>query len=529
MSQSQKEARIIEAYDLVKNNNQMPAIHAIKRKLAFAGLVKNGAEISSFIFGQNKPYIEEVARQLLLLQVSTRPFNGKLMRAFALGETLNHELPPQWRKVLADENIKLNQPASAFQFRLYIFSRFLVNIQRGLRALLDLFLDTKTQIQPGKNYVQFCDLNTNCIPKNGNDDGYTIMNWYTHWEGKAADISEMRHNVKGIPSFTYKGSEIVASAPLAGLVMDFSKKIRLVAWFAGAVLVSFFSCFSKRWINALLLNEALLAKMIESAETGTLAKEYLYSISKFVYRPLWTYSAQRKGSLVTNYSYASSFGGFKTKDGYIDIEYYFDLNTWPRLIYWTPDLVAFVESKVPPPTEVLCAPPVYFSDYPSAFPSFDGKVIAIFDVSPNEPYQNAIALPELEYRTFEIGKQFLLDIYSVFGNKGFTIAWKRKRSFASMHSRDYIEFCNQYEQLPGVTVIHPEASAFRVIEKCDYCISMPFTSTAFIAQHFKKSSVFYDSAMILYKDDRASQSIPLLSGIGELNNWKEQLLKEATL
>jgi hypothetical protein len=41
--------------------------------------------------------------------------------------------------------------------------------------------------------------------------------------------------------------------------------------------------------------------------------------------------------------------------------------------------------------------------------------------------------------------------------------------------------------------------------------------------------VFYDSAMILYKDDRASQNIPLLSGIGELNNWKEQLLKEATL
>ena len=169
--------------------------------------------------------------------------------------------------------------------------------------------------------------------------------------------------------------------------------------------------------------------------------------------------------------------------------------------------------------------PIFFSDHPFTFPVIKGQSVAVFDVSPVEPYISATLLPEPQYRTFENGKKFLTGIYEVFGKSGFTLVWKRKRSYHSIHDKEYVQFCDDFEKLPNVVIIHPEVSAFHVIDHCDYCISMPFTSTAFVADYFKKPSVFYDATQKIFTDDRGAQGIQLISGIEALHKWKDQLIK----
>ena len=89
-----------------------------------------------------------------------------------------------------------------------------------------------------------------------------------------------------------------------------------------------------------------------------------------------------------------------------------------------------------------------------------------------------------------------------------------------------IKFCEKFQEQKNIINIDPETSAFRLIQKSNIVISVPFTSTAFIADFFNKRSLFYDPKKLIYKDDRGLQDIPLLSGFEELLNYFKNLENE---
>lgn len=523
LSQQEKESKTIEAYWKLQQENRMPDILGLKKKISLTKLDSQEKAISSFIFGKDKKSAELVARQLLLLRLNSRSFNEQLLYSIALNEPLSAEIiPADWQKALKAQNIRFQKFRSAWKFMIYILLRFANNTKTSVVILASAFFSRKQRITKPENYVQFCDISNNCLPWAG--ENYTIINWYLHWEDRVKGITGIHHNLHQKQPFSYNNYTVEPARHFIKYINSLGVKVSLFFWFIRAFLISLYSLLRGKWINSLLLHEAFLAKIIEQTEFEFLAKEYLFSISTFSYRPLWTYAAEKKGSQVTNYSYASSFGGFKTRNGYVDIEYYFDMATWPRLLYWTNDYIAFMRNKLDASVQVIhTGAPIYYSDKQYTFPVIPDKAIAIFDISPVEPYVSATLIPELPYRNYENGKKFLTDIYETFGKQGYSFVWKRKRGFDSIHSRGYIDFCDEFEKLPNVIMIDPDVSAFHVIQKCGFCISMPFTSTAFVAEYYKKPSIFYDSTKLLYKDDRGAQGIPLVSGIDELIQWRKQL------
>jgi polysaccharide biosynthesis PFTS motif protein len=530
MKRAQKEEKTIQAYRIVQEQNLMPFIHGTRKELSTTKLFPGAVPASSFIFGGDKKAAEIVARQFLLLRFSLQPFSERILRAAAFGETISQELPPVWKKILRGAGFRVDGFGSSCKFYAYVFKRLVKNLYDSFAIIIPSFFSKTNDAVNQKKYVHFLDLTKNCLPWSGADKDYTIINWYIHWQENVGEFYEIHHNVKARPAFAYKSVTVKPSRQFIAYLSGTVKKIQLLCWFLGAAIIAFFSFFLGRWMNALLLFEALQAKIVGMTRPELLANEYLFSLSSFEYRPLWTYEAEKKGSLVTNFSYATSFGGFKSRNGYVDVEYYFDITTWPRLLYWSDDYISFIRSKVSPAVKVMhVAEPICYSDHPFTFPFFPEKTVAVFDVTPVDPYTSAKLLPELQYRTFENGKRFLTDIYEAFGKNGFTIVWKRKRGFGSIHNRDYILFCDEFEKLPNVVVIHPDVSAFHVIEECSCSISMPFTSTAFVAKYFKKPSVFYDGTQILYKDDRGAQGVPLISGIDELTDWCKQVSKENSI
>ena len=53
---------------------------------------------------------------------------------------------------------------------------------------------------------------------------------------------------------------------------------------------------------------------------------------------------------------------------------------------------------------------------------------------------------------------------------------------------------------------------------------MPFTSTALIAKHLGKPSIYYDPRDLLHKNDIASHGIRIISDLDILKKWVSNIL-----
>jgi len=99
---------------------------------------------------------------------------------------------------------------------------------------------------------------------------------------------------------------------------------------------------------------------------------------------------------------------------------------------------------------------------------------------------------------------------------------KRKNKFSDDM---YLRKISQLSEKVDYTSIDQDLDALNIIQQTKACISMPFTSTAMIAKHEGKPSVFYDPSGIIQADDRAAHGIPILFTIDELQKWVEGINK----
>jgi len=100
------------------------------------------------------------------------------------------------------------------------------------------------------------------------------------------------------------------------------------------------------------------------------------------------------------------------------------------------------------------------------------------------------------------------------------MAHKIKRTNKNAHE-EYMQNLKVLHKQTNYIEIDPDIDATQIIKKTKACISMPFTSTALIAKHEGKPSVFYDPSGITQADDRAAHGIPILVSIDELQQWVE--------
>lgn len=517
MSRLKKE-KTIRAYKIAEASDNLLHLHSIKRKIALYQFGFKKEHVSKHLFGSMSNNVELIARQLLLSKLNSLDFNIHLLKSVAFQNTLTYPLPTEWQKILTVDKINVNRIAATLYFRWFIFKRLCINSWQVFKLLIRMYKVSYPQdSDPPKNHVIFCDISKNCLAWDTSENCYTITNWYMKWEGSVANLEEIKHTIPGVKEIGIGQIKICYGHPFARI--DSERKKQFFTWAMGSIGVAAVSFFSGRWVNPLLLHEAAMAKIIDLTKTEVLAKEYLFSISSFSVRPLWTYIAEKKGSVITNYSYASSFQGLKTKNGYVNQEYYFEITNWPRLLYWTEHYVSHLKLLVDRSIEVLKVPAIYYTDQPFEFPEIAEQCVAVFDVSPLEEYENDIRLPETFYRNFENGKKFLFDIYKTLEPHNVKLLWKRKRVFGKLHSSDFMLMCDEFEKLRNVICIPPDVSAFKVVKRSHLCISMPFTSTAFIAREDNIPSGFYDPSGTVDKDDRGAQGVKILSGLDELKNW----------
>ena len=515
-----KVRRIMRGYRKLKNSKDPFVINRLQEELTVLNLGINPSHISKYIYGEEANNIELSARQFMLQRHAGSRLSKAILLALGSNQSKVYSpVPVVWINKIQEQGIPVSKAHSIFLFGLSLVYLLCVGLVRAGQAVL---IRSKPDSCLG-SHVQFVDIEKNNLPRKKSDQSYDLVSWYIQWEERINDINEIRHTVLNYEDRTIHGIRLVSSQDYLPGISGFMNKLYFCAWVFVAFLIAAFSLFNGRWANALLFPEAIARKMIELAKSKKLAADYLFSLSAFIYRPLWTYVAERKGSQITLYNYAASFPQFKMKDRYPYSESGYQSVSWPRMLYWSESYAEYTQAIISPKVNIKMVPPIWYTDSDEEIPVRDRPCIALFDVTPVRSYIEKILLPTPVYRTYKMGRFFLEEIYSLANAHGYDLLWKRKRNFYANHNRAYIKFAESFSLLPGVIAVSPEISPFRIVERCVASISMPFTSTALISKDCNVSAIFYDPSGILFKDDRGCQNIPLVSGSSELAIWFNEL------
>jgi hypothetical protein len=430
---------------------------------------------SRFIFGAAIDSAEMATRQYLLQRVLLR-----LPPHLLAGAPIEAALPEHWRWWMRERGIRVNGGRSSLRWNWRLLQHIghaLVVAGRHLAGML--------RRGPTVPFAYFHGINRPA-------GTYTALNWYLQWSGRKAETVVHTGNPASRTSFL--------------------GCLRFVAWFLAAASLSAFDLLRWRWWHPLMLAEATKAAALRYS-TG-LATDYLFHNSGWVYRPLWSYEAEARGSRLLLYHYSTSSEAWQSFEGDRD-PYTWQLGNWPHHLVWDQWQADFVH-RVSPASKVEIVGPIWFSDSDDTL-ELDSRSVAVFDV---QPFRNAIFQSVgvvHEYYTPATSAAFLRDIAAACAEAGRTMAWKRKREIGKIAHPAYRRLDIEAEIVPA------GVSAFRVIAASSMVISMPFTSTALIGRAMGKPSCYYDPIGAFRPDDRAAHGIPVLYSRSELLAWIKQV------
>lgn len=277
-----------------------------------------------------------------------------------------------------------------------------------------------------------------------------------------------------------------------------------------------------------MLAEAIRATAVRLCPSERLATEYLFHYSGTIYRPLWTYEAEAKGSRIICYFYSTYEQPRMPDRDYESQRGDWGPATWPLYLVWDRDQDEQLRRDILGGFETLITGPIPFLAGISQAPVLPRKAVAVFDVeahrlSSHFPFST---LGEYVAENPDFSERFLGDIQKVMSELGVTVAFKKKRESGNRSRKSYRRLVGELSAYSNFLVIPPEVAALQVIRECAAVISLPFTSTALFLREQNVPSIYYDPTGWIQRDDRAAHGIPTLIGIDELRAWARHVFEQ---
>jgi polysaccharide biosynthesis PFTS motif protein len=513
----------MRGYRHLRATGQLDSVAAAKEALTTAMLEIAPSQASQLIFGAALPSVEQAVRQYLLLHAVGLNLNEALLRSYGeSGWLVTHPLPPQWRTVLRARGFPIARFRSALAWGLFVAVFLCYGIAAGWKLLLQQLAHSIRKPSGLGRYAYFHALGAGNLPRPGSDGrSHDIVSWYAQWPGRADDLGSLRHSVVGAAASSTNGVPVHSTAsPFA--VLSAGRLLRYAGWTIAANALAIFDALRGRWWHPLMLAEASRAALVRAQDGGLLARDYLFHNSGWIYRPLWTYEAQRKGARILFYFYSTNCESFKPPGRRALFFYGYQAMNWPNYLVWDSAQADFVRRAVGADANVNVVGPIWFQADAALMPAADARAMAVFDVtSVRASYYATLAL-DTEFYVPEVSKAFLDDIAKVAREYGYVLYWKRKRKMTANTHPAYRAFAESFAQRPAVRCVEPDVSAYRVIEASELVISIPFTSTALIARELGKPSCYYDPTGRMQPDDTAAHGVPLIQGRRALASWVEE-------
>lgn len=516
-----KSRSLLRGFRNLKAENNLGIMRIIKQEFATAPLNLIKRSVRLLIFGAGLHQAEDIVRQYQYALVAALNFDNAFLATLGkFNGALVYPLPSPWRDIVRKKGFQVAELGSSILWNLLLLRELFKGIVAAYQIIFRSCKSNKNNLVG--SYVYFEGLTVANLPKVSNQQpSYDIISWYAQWEGRKK-VDCYVHNVTN--GFSTEVNNIPVMPVRSALFpLNFKSLFCFVGWCIVAFWTALFDWLQGRWWHVLLFREAVKSKVIQLQAPEQLATEYLFH--EYIYRPLWTYEAEKKGSKITLYFYATYTNPYKCFPHFrnLPMEPGLASMSWPRYLVWDCEQAEDM-NKMGYDKEVEIVGPIWFVDNGKALPSIPQRTIAVFD---GTAYRELIfsTLPvELVYYSVEIVNLFMEDIhYSALENR-VHIVLKRKRDVGNLMHRKYQAQLNKLSFCPEWIHLESDISPKQLIKVCDAVISIPFTSTGVLANHMGKSSIYYDPLGIVRKDEREAHGVKVIGSRQELSAWMHSMI-----
>lgn len=525
--------RMMRGFRRLRAEGRLDEIVESKDRLARTPVVDQG-HLSRFVFGAAHPSAGRVLQQYLAVHVLHERLQRALLASAGSGTPLVCPLPRRWQRALAAAGIRVDGTRSTLLWAGLVIAWLGRGILRTMGIARIVVLGppgaTVRRARWGgaghlTNTAAFDGLGPTHLPNPGADGrSFDIFSWYAQWDGRRPGVDRLVHTIPA-PLTTTAGAGSLPVVHRPDLLPQLSRTAacRTLAWCAAAIVRATIDLLRGRWAHAAILSQAIQARQLAEAP-GSPAGDYLFHNSGWLYRPLWTYEAEARGSRVLFYFYSTNIETFKGASGYRRQAHMWHVATWPAYLVWDEAQAAFIRREVAPDAVVQVVGPIPFGGRDDALPDVQPDAVAVFDVQPHRDFTYQVIVAQPIYYTPEVALAFINDIQAALADVARPMVFKHKRQVDghAIHARYRRRLAALHEQT-GIVALDPTIAAWRVIEASSAVISMPFTSTALLGRAQGKPSIYYVPEYAPFDpvqdDDRAAHGIPIVRGPVALRAW----------
>ncbi len=477
-------------------------------------------------FSRIRPY-EDYNRSLSVKQYLLSFVGGKklinaILMSYALGTKIYFlPIPRTYQDYLLKNDIKISKFFCNLTFIVYLIVFWCYGLLYFFKSILTAIILPEQKSE--KEYLYFDRITHDNLPvTTSSGTSYDIISWVINHYGISNKF--IYHPIKKSKQFKYENN-----------ILKFQKKPFVIDFFSSNCLTIFLKATKKivtalisfKWDQYLLLKEDLDDIFYKYGSKNNInLKKYFTPNHITIYRPIWTYSAEKNGADIITYFYSISsepLSANKKQYDYANIS----LMSWPINLVFDPIQKQEYDKLMTKNVVNQLVPPIYFNTSSKTINKNHKNIIAVFDIDPRRRSTNLgiSTYNDYDFDLYSVHKNFLMDIINADKNKEctFMIKPKRKLSKKKVLSK-YTELLDELHKLKNVIVLPPEIPTFHLIEKAKLIISFPFTSTSIIAKLMSKTSIFYDSTNQLNPDDPGAHGIEIINN-KTIRKWLKSNLK----
>jgi len=517
---------LMRGYSWSERNDGFRAVRELKNTLASVRVLGNNDGVNWF-FGASAASAELVVRQFVFDRYGGGVLNRALYRSWGDHKPIALAMPATWQAHVAVSGWCVNRFASTIAWQYIVITRLVHGSVFALRLIARLWRgdEASTSKSCPTSHVVFESLSARNLPAGkAGQRSFDICSFYAQWSGRDKSIRAICHNIPETQERLAGDLPVLYRAPVHELAVGWTNAARLAVWSIGAFAFSAIQCLFGRWEYALLLAEAVKARSVRLCDPDLLAQEYLFHSSGTIYRPMWTYEAQRRGAGVSLYFY-STYDQPKLARGYESQHFEWGPANWPRYIVWDAYQESILKRDLGDDIQVAYSGAVYFSDSPQPVLPLPHRSIAVFDIQPHRPaaHFGMSTLADCLAAHHDFYHRFLEDIAAAIQACGANMVLKSKRDIEGRGNKRYKRIVDTLAQRKDVKVIPSDVSAMRLVSGCRAGISVPFTSTAIYLRDMGVPCIYYDPYGWMQLDDSGARGISIIQGKSDLIKWLERM------
>lgn len=517
--------KISKGYRFLKDSNQLDFLDNLKIQLTNTSLNSKINSCESIKIDSHVVSVEVLVRQFILQRFIGVNFNKEILLCVANKKRkFSYPLPSEWQRIVANSGIIVNKGVCSFLWIIEIIRLWFYACYEVLRQSINsLKLFLKSDTKKNESFIYFDSLAESNIPVRSGTYEYGILSWYLkHFDSFGIDY--LTHTVSTRNEVVLNDKikvKCVASPILPPLT--YTSLALFLGYSFFKLIYSIFLLISGKWWNVLLLRDSFISKIINLNKGRGIAVQYLFHNSNWIYRPLWTYTAEKYNSEIYFYFYSTNIERFKKADKVNRIVNSWNLISWSNFLVWDQFQFDFVTKNSVYPINAKIMGPISFVFSEIERLEVPPNSVAVFDVQPvRSTYYNILGLDQ-EYYVPEVANAFLADVIETITLLNFPIAFKPKRNIGKLAHYKYVNAINRISKEYDFLNIDPSIPAEMIISKSKAVISMPFTSTALVGKHLGKPSIFYDPSGLILKDDPAAHGIRVINNKGDLKDWLNKI------